>query len=373
MTTSAEISFLVDTMIVETLASSDRLVKTAQAGGALSSIVNGVKTYIGNQIDPNNKVGSVLRILAPGALWMGLRAMGLGWVGLLLGLAADIFHFDIGKILKGIWDKLRVLLEGNKQISSPEIDTVVASSVQESAKPVAEEDAAAGLQALKQKKSAAQSLREAQWFKIALTRYKDQLLGSPYQAGILDIFSKRRSGIARILIKVLGWVIKVVLASAGLMVAGDVVNKLVGRPNAIDATYQTGKGVPASKTETSVQTVMPVSRQNVFKINPGYRDEPKNGDRAWLEGVHNDEASIENMLINFAKEVYQGLEGKEDLIRSSPAFQVVKRRVVFHNKLNEGDNIVSIPEYFTSKKQIVDTFIDDVAEKVAEKASPVTA
>ena len=63
------------------------------------------------------------------------------------------------------------------------------------------------------------------------------------------------------------------------------------------------------------------------------------------------------------KEVYQGLDGLESAIRSSPGFQVVAERITNFNQASEGNNVVILPSYFTSKKQIVDLFIDDVAEK----------
>lgn len=66
------------------------------------------------------------------------------------------------------------------------------------------------------------------------------------------------------------------------------------------------------------------------------------------------------MLINFAKEVY--LNVSESDIRNSSAFNTLKNKITFYNQASEGDNLVFIPKYFRSKKDVVDSFIDDVAK-----------
>jgi len=364
--TNSEISFIVDTMIVETLLSDEGLSKTAQAGSAISSLIDKVKGYVGNNINPEDKTGSLLNLLAPGAISIAFRAMGLGWLGILFGLAMRIFHIDVGSILQSIWDKLKSALSGGKQVSSSEVDGMVTSSVQEHNKAPTEDEAEKAAQMLEQKKSSRQLFRDAKLLKLAMIEFEKDSMSFTKEAAspFFSMFSSRKGATANLLGKVLGWVFKIAIASAGLMVAGDVVNKFLDRPNALDNTVQKGKPVSDTAAPTTAPAA-PTSTQTKFKVNTSYRNEQKNVNRVWAEAVPNNESSIETMLVMFAKEVYSGLEGKEALIRSSPAFQVIKSRIVSNNKVSEGDNIVLIPRYFTSKKQIVDMFIDDVAEKVA--------
>jgi hypothetical protein len=82
-----------------------------------------------------------------------------------------------------------------------------------------------------------------------------------------------------------------------------------------------------------------------------------------IENIPNNTSSISNMLVNFAKEVYDSLNGKESLITSSSGFNVVKDRIVWYNRTSAGAPFIAIPKYFISKKHIVDYFIDEVAEK----------
>lgn len=354
MQSNSEINLLVDTMIVEALLSDGRLSKTAQAEGAGAALIGKIKNYVSNQIDPNDKAGSVLNILAPGAIALAFKAMGLGMFGTFLGFAMRIFNIDTKGILTSIYEKIKSLITGNKPVSSAQVDGIVASAVQEHTKPATEEEMANAEKVLK----TSQLLRDAKLLNLAMRHEAmTKEAASPF-----SLFSSRKLFTGSFLTRVLSLVFKVALASAGLMVAGDVANKFLGRPNALDGTVQNGKPV-APQSPSAYTPAVSHSTQTRFPANPSYRDEQKNGSDPWIEGIPNNELSIESMLVDWAKEVYQGLNGLEANLRASPALQVIKNRIAAYNRITQGqDNYVFIPKYFTSKKQVVDFFIDDVAE-----------
>lgn len=360
---NSEINFLVDTMIVETLLSDEGLSKTAQAGNIISNLVEKVKGYFGSHIRPDDKAGSLLDLLAPGAISIAFKAMGFGWLGILLGLAMRVFNINVSGILGSIYEKIKSALGGGKQMTSSEVDGIVSSSVQEHTKPATEEEANKASEALGATSS--QLLRDAKFLKLAMIEFEKSNMEMTKEAApsLLSLFSSRKSTTANLLTRVLGWIFKIAIASAGLMVAGDVINKFLGRPNALDGSIQQGR--PTG--QTSAPPAASAVTQTRFKVNPSYRNEQRNVSDTWIESVPNSESSIELMLVNFAKQVYQGLDGLEAYIRTAPGFQAVKDRIVTYNRLSQGDNFIFIPNYFTSRKQIVDFFIDDVAE-----AAPAT-
>lgn len=373
---NSEVSFYVDTLIVETLLSDGGLSKTAQAGSIVSGLIDKVKNYFGSHVDPNDKAGSVLNILAPGVISMTFKAMGLGWLGLLFGLATNIFHINIAGILESIYGKIKSMITGDKQVTSAQVNEAVQSSVQEHTKPATEEEANQAAQ-LMDKKSTSQLLRDARFLKLAMVEYDTLNSGLLKEAApsFLSMFSSRKSTTANLLTKVLMWIFKVALASAGLMVAGDVINKFLGRPNALDGSMQGGKptGTPSpglfSAPEPAPAAPANVAKQTRFPVSPSYKPSTKNvGGNNWTESVSNDKASIDAMLVQFAKDVYQGLDGLEAYIRTAPGFQVISDRILDYNHTAAGNAMVFIPTYFTSKKQIVDFFIDDVAENAPQKA-----
>lgn len=359
MTTSNQISFYVDTMIVETLLSDPGLSKTAQAQNILSDIAGKVSHYFENHIRPDDKAGSLLDLFAPGLVWVTLRAIGLPWwFTTLLSLAMDVFHIDVRKIMSSIYSKLKSLLSGNKEVSSSQIDSIVSSSVQENASPATQEEADQVEQMIS--KSYSVRLREAKLLKLAMIEYHKMKSEGQAKSKFFSLFSNRKAGTVSSLTSVLSWIIKIALASAGLLVAGDVVNKFLGRPNALDNTIQKGK--PVEKQETVAPVV--VSKQTKFPLNPAYHEENLNSAASpWIENVTNNKESIEEMLVNFAKEVYQGLDGHEADIKASPRFQSIADSIVWYNHTSAGGPIVFIPKMFTSKKRLVDYFIDDVAAR----------
>lgn len=353
---SQEIDFYVDTLIVQTLLLDKGLSKKADNGSMTSALIEAVKHYVSNNINPDDKIGSVLNILAPGAVSMAFGAMGLPWLGILLGLAMRIFHIDVKSILSTIHSKISEVLGSGQAMSSSEVDNIVQGAVQQHSPPSTESEAEQALDLLSKQKTA-HLLREARMLKLAMIEFEHDNLSLQKNASILSSFNSKKAVTSSLLSRVLGWFFKIALASAGLMVAGDMINKFLGRPNALDDTIQGGKPMaqaPASPVHTSTQTK--------FKIQPTYHEENR-GKTNWAESVSNDKNSIENMVINFAKQVYQGLDNLDSVIRSTPSFENVVDKIVFYNHTSVGDPIVFIPSYFTSKKQLVDMFIDDVAEK----------
>lgn len=344
---SSEIKFYSDTAIVETLL-------TKNAEGGVSDLISGITSYVNSHIDQDNKTQSILNILSPGVVFTALRAMGLGWLGILLGLAINVFHIDVHAILSSIYEKVKEFIQGNKQLSSQQVDNMVSSSVQEHMEPASKQEA----QTFLETKQFSQHLKDAKLLKIAMYEYHFNK-----NADFLGLFSKQKSTAGSLLTTVLSWFFKIALSAAGLMVAGDIVNKFLGRPNAIDKNYQEGKTDQLVNTPSVSNIPLTTSTQTKFKLNPSYHNEKYNVNSLWSEPILNDQSSIEQMLVDFAKEVYSGLDGLDNVIKDTPGFNVVSNRITWYNKSSSGDNVVFIPKYFTSKKDIVDLFIDDVAKK----------
>jgi len=331
-----------DILIVDYLIN-DQIIKKAD-GFSVSSLINGVSSYVSSHIDKDNEVASIASLLVPGVILM----MVPGPVGVLLGTFAAMFHINIANILKSVIDQLKPHIE-TKTITSGHIDSAVQSATQENTKPLSTNDVANIL-----KDSFDQSMQNARFGKMAMIIATSGWFSGKNAAEL----SKKQGVTQNIVSRVLSLILKVAFASAGMMIVGDAANALLGRPSAMTGTEKGGKPT------NSVQSVPePTSKQKKFPINSSYSQEKKNTDENWIENVENNKSSIEQMLISFAKDVYSGLSGKEETILSSPAFETVVERIVWFNHASENAPMVFIPTYFHSKKQIVDFFIDDVAER----------
>lgn len=336
MISKREVSFCVDTLLVQTVLSDDRMNKQA---GIIGDLLTKVKDEVMGHIDKEHPVESVLKLLAPGALWVLMQGLGLGKWGFFLGLLADYFHVDIPGMLAGIFNGAKGLITGGKPISSEQIDSVTDA--------VAEQHAAEGSPADDHKVyTSLELMDEARFMRLALVEYERQKMRLTKEGtDVNDLlgFGGARAKSTSLFAKIVGWIFKVVLASAGLMVAGDVAHSVLGT----SPSERSGSGSEApSGGPTSKQTKFPSKGESPLPATVS---------------IVNNKQNIENMVIGFAKDVYAGLDGKESLIRNSPGFKAVVNEIAWYNTHSEGASVVMIPSNFVSKKRLVDYFIDDVA------------
>ena len=344
MISNSEVSFCIDTLLVETVLGEPKLSKQA---GAIGDLLTKVKDYFMAHIDKSHPVASVLKLLAPGFLWTVMQGMGLGKWGFVLGLLADYFHVDVPGMIESLLSKVAPMISGGKQASSQQIDAATDSLT--SGSPASDHKVYTSLELLD----------EARFLRLAVIEYEHQKLRllkeGADENNIFGIGERPKS--SSVFAKIIGWVFKIALASAGLMVAGDAIHAFMGTPSALTGTYQEGVTPTSSPIAPSAPSG-PVSTQKKF---------PLKGDAplglSWP--ATNTPGNIENMIIQFAKDTYSGLDGKESLIRVIPSFQDVKEDIQWFNVHNPGTSVIFIPHKYPTKKSIVDYFIDDVARASA--------
>jgi hypothetical protein len=352
---SADIRFYVDTLIVETIMGDPSLVKRGDTNGMLSGVAPLITDYVSQHINPEDKVGSVIDMLAPTAIFGLFKLFGHGTLGLLFGVLASALHINIGGMVEVLWQEVKNTLSNGQKVVPSQIDSAVSQAVQQYA-PQEEDQSPADTM----ENSIAQDLRHARGLRLSLEQYDRQLFRLTKQTipeqQLFAYAIGRGARTTSMLGRILGWIFKVALMSAGFMVAGDVANKMLGRPNALSGNYQAGS--PQTASPAAVPT--PITTQTTFKVNPSYQNTP--APQPWAENVTNDASSIENMLVNFTKDVYAGLDGKESAIQSSPTFQAVRDQIVWYNHAAAGEPKVYLPSMYANKKAIVDHYIDEVAK-----------
>jgi len=364
----SEISFYVDTLIVEAVLCADGVPEDGfyKKASIMGDLLSKVKGYVDSKIDPNNKVGSVVNMLAPAVISTALGAMGFGWWRILLGLAMSVFHIDVWGAFQRVWEWIKEAISGGKQVRGEDVEQQVHSAIQANTKQVSDESEAQeamqqaqSMKALTAHSSFTTKMRQARMLKLAMMEYERNsfaLTKEGFSLNPLQWFSKGQSTTSSLLSTILSWIFKVVLASAGFLVAGDVINKFLGRPNSLDGTYQAGSKELGGQAVPSA----PAVSQTKFPANPSYQEPPHPS--PWIEAISNDPSSIGNMLVGWSKAIYSGLDGKDSLISSSPAFQAVRDQIAWYNHSHAGDNYVFIPKIYSSRKAAVDYFIDDVAK-----------
>lgn len=356
-----------DTLIIETLVSDPKMTKTAQeVGGIVSSIVHKVKDYVGDHIDKHNKVASVINLLTPGIL----SIMGFPVIGFIVKIAESWFGLNIGKIFEDLASEVKSLILGGAQTTSSAVENLVHRVVSGNAggAPTQEEFEAA------QHKKLSMTLRDAQIYKATIIGMMNNDMAKNAQIlSTLGRFIGLKSTTTSALSKIIGWILKVILASAGFMVADDAIHSIMGTPAAQIPGEPTDRsaGRPTAKsTEPSVQ--IPVSTQTVFKVNPEYSEERMNIRDRWIEPVPSQR--IGNEIVQWAKEIYPDLKDvNNDEIMNTVGFKKAVETIEDYNSTNTSD-ITFMPLMFTSRKKVVDLFIDELAQKAPQfKTAPVPA
>ena len=419
MVKSNKISLYVDCLIVETIAGNPSIIKNAgiDISGVASSMVN----YVNSQLKSENPVASALSLLAPGAILVGFSALGHPWIGALLGLAANFFQIDIKNALSSIYTKISEAVGSGKKLSSSEVDQITQSAVGESTPAVDESlvkkimedpklqpylmqyvqrlgsgksdtgsanDGATNLSSITAQK------RYARMVKLNMINYQSYALATyaytyrGYDEGffkklsnLLNPLSSDQTKTKHVLVRFLSLFLKIVLASAGLMIVGDVIYSLLGKPTRI---LNTSPGQPSQPTSTTPSTTpsgqtpasspssspilsapLPASRstQTKFPVSSNYIETSERSYGRWLEDYTNNRRGIRDMVLDFAYTVYPTLDTiDENIITSSRKFQEIVEEIVNFNLRLSNANFTSIP-FYNSKKEIVDYFIDEVAAR----------
>lgn len=359
----------VDYLVVEALLSNPRITK--KADGEVAGLIGTVKDYILRHIDKENPISSVLGLLVPGAL----AALGFPMLAGILKVAEMVLGFDIADILRNIGSYVTSLVSGGKKTDSETVKAGVMQAVNSQATiPVTDEDMARVNkfnEQAKTTKSSALTLDQALFFKKSVATFLNENpdfdFGNPKFT--MKVYAKWSvSDIGRIfgfkittgeiLVSLLGWIVTTALATAGFMVAEDGIHALLGQPNHFDGSAKPGAASPQSGSAQMVSSTLPTaSTQRKFQVNPNYSQESFNSEYdSWIiKGTANDLPSI---IANWATEIYPDVDRSS--LASSANFKTLLSLI---EKNNEGNTTKTLfmPKFLKSRKQVVDTFIDDVA------------
>ena len=371
---NAEIRLYVDTLILEAVLADPTIVKKADTG-ILENIKNEVTKYVENSIDPDNKTASMLSLLAPVAIFKIFSNILPRPIALILGILSSAFRIDIKDIFAKVYSEISNLISGGKKTTSAAIDNAVRSAVASTVPQPTEEHAKKFIQQYKKEdtskseedidtdifssSSIQKELRHARMLKLALIDYEQSLIKTADTKKSLTGILGKLSSFTGFLTGSIGWIFKIALLAGGFIIAGDVLNRFLDRPSIGEGTIQKGKVVDSSKP----QIVVPKSTQTKFPLRKDYTEENYNqGSHTWIVNLTANKPNIENLILDFADDVFQGLENKENLILNNPKFKALVNHFMIFNAGNMGTNITIVPYPLHSKRQVVDMFIDDVAK-----------
>ena len=170
------------------------------------------------------------------------------------------------------------------------------------------------------------------------------------------------SSLKTLLVAILIWALKTALIGAGLVGgAGFIASFIKGKPNKTN----TVPVAPEVKSETEQmlpnESILPTPKESIDLIPSGRGTEQFKNDQeefVWIVPIIGD---LKETLVAWAVDIYPELSEYEDIIYSSQAFSNV---LYEFSKNDTGTSSIRVPGKYTSRKQIVDTFVGDVARKI---------
>jgi hypothetical protein len=296
------------------------LTKNAASGvleGLLSSVVDHAKSYFSSHIG-EDKFVSITDMLVPGFFW----ALNLKWLAIIIKICESYFSLSPGTILESAWREIMPAAKSGS-VSSSQVDAAVKSVLPSSA--------------------------DDHITSSGIANFKLVSMGSKQLVCIAAASTTATS----LLGKIVGWIIKAVLASAGLLVVGDVVNQLTGHQD----TKPSQSGLPTLSPQSESSQA---STQTVLKPNSSYEPEHHNLTSSWMISVP--PSQIGQVLTQWAMDIYPDLNGHQDIITSSPHFQQLVSLIQQENASHAAP-YTFIPHAISDRKAAVDYFIDQVADK----------
>jgi hypothetical protein len=373
-----DIEYFADTVLLEKMFSivaiadenSPTLTKTAfDLSSMLSPIKSAIVSGVGSQVHSDSPVSSVVNFLAPGILFKLHPAFGI------IMTAAQLFGFDLVSIFTKVADLVKKALLSGKQLTTVDINNIAQQAAPELSS-TAGEDLFIGIRHLEQ---------NGGLFKAAInpfsffgakdkSRYSSPRYYPSSYSGTSDeqvspfirMFSflgKEWKG--KFLLGFVTWVIKTVLLSAGLLVAGAAIKSMLtpsqsktpANPNAPISQTPTNPNTPANPTAAVIKEPRPSGSGAV-----PMRNNPTDNWVVKLEG-----RKPSDIILAWLLQSYPDLNEYKDIVNNSPAFWSAVKRVTKNWPV--GQSSLVIPPEFNKIDDILNLFVHDIYLEINKQES----
>lgn len=359
------LQYAAETALIEELAA-DYCGLQKQAGmvdDLLGGVTGSVKDLVSNVTDsdrPGGIAGNIIGLLVPSILFRLNPVLGIVY------FAASMLGFDIQGVISKIVNAIKPKLLAGEPVSAQEVNQVGKAAVSAEAGPIDSNDVREA------NYSIVSIIKEADfWEELDKARPKKNVdkLKTPWFFGegkskieriFGNLFAKRATGKVKWLIGgIIIWLIKTVLASAGLLIAAGAVSKVINK-NLPSANLPGPPLAQDKETKERVKEEERASQAPTSKLKPSGRGQQtfaNNANNHWIVPLVN--RSIEDTLITWAIDVYPELKGLEAEMEASPDFQRVLGKLKMNYKSSSPDKL-PMHKDFQSRKEVVDQFAHQI-------------
>jgi hypothetical protein len=303
-----------------------------------------IKDWANNLVKQQGGIVGTLEYIISEGIVDKLAYRCFGWTGLIGNQLISMLGFDIGKILRDMIDSFLGYFKSNPD------------------KPMAESQAAAIAYNAVDSHDSNHS-DDGRFGKIKAQRIylQAELVCLGLQSR--EKFRKNAAipGLKSILKSIFSWLGGALLWGIGGLVGGGVVSSTLGTLGIALPTASSGNGSNTAQSAPPQEQEVPSAIQTIFERNKNYNPTLFSGSAHYIS-MQPTENNIINQLIGFTKKVYVCDSDVDSYIKNDPKFQEVVDHFV---TINTGNilNIIIIPSKYRTVKNIVDEYIDSVAQK----------
>lgn len=370
MNVKSELQSINDTQAIEKLASivnvSDYK-KAFELSNILGGLESAVQKYVLSNIDKGNPAKSVIDFLAPAALFRLHKLLGALQVA-----AQAVFGISFTDILSTVVDQVKSILKQKGAVPKDDVINLGESMLVTSQKDPLED------------------LR-----KLAKSGYLNKLSQRTQPTGgyflnppkstnplhrVFGFLGKRKS--QNLLVGIAIWLVKTILASAGLLLVGGAIaggagyayQQLTDKDSQPITPSQNPNAVyvndPKTGQPTQIQrpppAQVPSTQPSKLRSSGAGTKYHKNNDQSiWVIPLNQ---SIEGTLINWAKEIYPQLRGNENIIQNTNSFNKMANLL---GRYVSSSGYLVMPPDFHRRIDVVNTFIREVESKLPQATQEV--
>lgn len=321
-------------------------------GSVLSSITSFAKGQLGEQFSgeaPGGHLTDFLSVIAAGTLW-NVHPL----LGIIYGIANE-FGFNLQTLVKQIFDYLKPKIESGSVSTSDVTEAAeAAAGMTVGASHIEFLDNFIKYNRMKTAGILDDYIGEKYTLKSSKPGLGDRVLGDR----LMSALRSQGSGKARkVILGLIIWVIKTFLKGFGILAIGGMVGSFFKNhlPKAEEKLQETTSNI-SKEIEHNVNKVQDVATGLTNKS-----EEIKKGPQRkfWIVPLF---GSVENTLKLWTIDLYPKLKEYDnisDVIYKSSDFQEMVRKIKTKPE-NISKNQMVMPEEFTNRKQVVDTFITDI-------------
>lgn len=350
---NGNLQYVADTIAIESLASDLPIEKKAGLfddlgfSGVASSITSKVKSLLVEDDSPMGWLKAIGNLLASGALFKLHPLLGITYV---VANAIGVDVIGIGqKVLGGVYDAIK----GGANVVMSDIDYQGKIAIGMYNKGLLKE---AQLFGRKNKEIDIPFLPRKGSSKI------ERVFGNLFRVG-------KRGKMKTLVAAIVIWALKTALLGAGLVAGAGLITSFIKgdskkKPEAEPETTPEAKPEKPTESEGSgLKQIIEDSKTTPTGLSPSGRGtdvyENDQSNHVWIVPII---GGLKETLAIWAGDIYPELSGYEDIIYSSPSFSEVLNK--FKRNYDLGASSVRVPQEFSSRKQVVDTFAGDVSRKI---------